>query len=54
MAGSLLEDIRFALRAFVRHPGFTSTAVLTLALGIGSAAAIWNRAVAADVALAFT
>lgn len=36
------QDLSFSLRAFARHPGFTLTAVLTLALGIGATAAIWS------------
>jgi len=39
---SLKQDCKFALRAFTRNPGFTLTAVITLALGIGANTTIFS------------
>jgi putative ABC transport system permease protein len=42
MFSSVWQDLSFAIRQFRRNPGFTFIVVITLALGIGSTAAIFS------------
>ena len=42
MLDSLARDVRYAARSFARHRGFTTTAILTIALGIGATTAIFS------------
>ena len=39
---NIIRDVRFAARMLTRKPGFTTLAVLTLAFGIGSSAAMFT------------
>ena len=39
---SLASDLRYAARELRRRPGFTLTAVLSLALGVGATSAVFS------------
>jgi hypothetical protein len=39
---TVLHDVRVSARALVRRPGFTTIAVLTLALGLGATTALFS------------
>ena len=39
---TVLQDIRFGFRQLIKMPGFTLTAIISLALGIGATTAVFS------------
>jgi hypothetical protein len=41
---AILQDLRYSARQLLRYPGFATTAIVTLAIGIGIATAVFSVA----------
>jgi len=42
MLSGIAQDLKFAIRALLRQPGYTAAALFTLALGVGANGAIFS------------